>query len=171
MLNNQEARILIPAVTRPDIEDFLYHEAALLDDWRLAEWLELLTEDAEYIIPAAGLLRSADATTALALVRDDRSRLAARVKQYLDGTVAAESPPSRLRRMVSNVRIVGSDANAVHVSANIVVYRFRSERMDTFVGTLEHVLLRTGATLKIRRRRVTLDLESLHLPGMLSIIL
>jgi p-cumate 2,3-dioxygenase beta subunit len=27
------------AFTRSEIEDFLYHEAALLDDWQLPEWL------------------------------------------------------------------------------------------------------------------------------------
>lgn len=25
-------------VTRAEVEDFLYHEAALLDEWRLKEW-------------------------------------------------------------------------------------------------------------------------------------
>ncbi len=27
-------------ITRSDVEDFLYEEAALLDEWRLDEWLE-----------------------------------------------------------------------------------------------------------------------------------
>ena len=32
-------------VTRPEVEDFLYHEAALLDEWRLDAWQELLADD------------------------------------------------------------------------------------------------------------------------------
>jgi p-cumate 2,3-dioxygenase beta subunit len=32
--------------TRQEVEDLFYHEAALLDEWRLEEWLDLLTEDA-----------------------------------------------------------------------------------------------------------------------------
>ena len=28
-------------VTRAEVEDFLYHEAALLDDWKLNDWLVL----------------------------------------------------------------------------------------------------------------------------------
>ena len=32
-------------VTRQEIEDFLYEEAALLDAWRLDDWLKLLTAD------------------------------------------------------------------------------------------------------------------------------
>ena len=33
-------------ITRSAVEDFLYQEAALLDEWRLDEWLSLLTDDA-----------------------------------------------------------------------------------------------------------------------------
>jgi p-cumate 2,3-dioxygenase beta subunit len=33
-------------VTRAEVEDFLYREAALLDEWQLDEWQSLLTEDA-----------------------------------------------------------------------------------------------------------------------------
>ena len=33
-------------VTRQEIEDFLYHEAALLDEWKLDEWQALLADDA-----------------------------------------------------------------------------------------------------------------------------
>jgi 3-phenylpropionate/cinnamic acid dioxygenase small subunit len=28
-------------LSRPEVEDFLYQEAALLDGWRLSEWLAL----------------------------------------------------------------------------------------------------------------------------------
>src|SRR6476620_6027447 len=46
------ATSLIQDVTRATIEDFLYAEAALLDEWRLQEWLDLLTEDATYEVPS-----------------------------------------------------------------------------------------------------------------------
>ena len=38
-------------VTRAEVEDFLYQEAALLDDWKLNEWEKLLTDDATYYVP------------------------------------------------------------------------------------------------------------------------
>src|SRR5262245_11634695 len=38
-------------VTRAEVEDLLYHEAELLDSWRLDDWLMLLTEDAAYYVP------------------------------------------------------------------------------------------------------------------------
>ncbi len=35
-------------VTRAEVEDFLYREAALLDEWKLDEWEKLLADDATY---------------------------------------------------------------------------------------------------------------------------
>ena len=32
-------------VTRAEVEDLLYHEAELLDGWKLDEWLALLTDE------------------------------------------------------------------------------------------------------------------------------
>src|SRR5258705_133327 len=39
-------------VTRQEVEDFLYREAALLDEWKLEEWQALLADDATYYVPA-----------------------------------------------------------------------------------------------------------------------
>ena len=39
-------------VTRAQVEDFLFHEAALLDEWRLDAWQELLADDACYYVPS-----------------------------------------------------------------------------------------------------------------------
>ncbi|MDT7663767.1 MAG: p-cumate 2,3-dioxygenase subunit beta, partial [Pseudonocardiales bacterium] len=39
--------VTVPAdvLARIEVEDFLYREAALLDEWRLEEWLDLFTLD------------------------------------------------------------------------------------------------------------------------------
>ena len=42
-------------IARTDVEDFLFAEAELLDEWRLPEWLELFTDDAIYYVPATDL--------------------------------------------------------------------------------------------------------------------
>ncbi|MEE8303440.1 MAG: aromatic-ring-hydroxylating dioxygenase subunit beta, partial [Candidatus Tectomicrobia bacterium] len=42
-------------ITRAQIEDFLYHEAALLDEWRLDEWMALLTDDIVYEVPSTDI--------------------------------------------------------------------------------------------------------------------
>jgi p-cumate 2,3-dioxygenase beta subunit len=65
-------------VTRAEVEDFLYHEAALLDEWRLNDWEALLADDATYYVPPNDQLES-DHRSTLFLVADDRERIRQRV--------------------------------------------------------------------------------------------
>ena len=111
-------------LTRAQVEDFLFHEAALLDDWRLDEWLDLLTEDAAYYVPSNDAPAS-NHRNALFMVADDANRIRARVKRLKDTQAHAEFPHSRTRRMISNVRITGIDGDTMTVEANFVVHRFR----------------------------------------------
>src|SRR5882672_3013132 len=133
-------------VTRAEVEDFLYREAALLDEWKLNEWEALLADDAE--------------------------RIRQRVIRINDPNCHAEYPKSRTRRMISNVRIVAVDGDLVTVNANFVCYRFRRyERIREYVGAYRHVLRREGNELRIKERRVVIDAHELGSLGSVSFIL
>ena len=160
----------LQTITRQTIEDFLYEEAALLDEWRLDEWLELLTEDATYEVPATDA-PDGSPQGALFLVADDKVRIRSRVGQLLGKSAWAENPPSRTRRMISNVRIRRVEGESIYVTANFVVYRMRFEQMDTYVGRYEYTLVQREGGLKIRARKAILDLEALRPHGKVSIIL
>ena len=41
---------LAAGVTRGEAEELFAREARLLDEWRLNDWLELLTDDVRYVI-------------------------------------------------------------------------------------------------------------------------
>jgi p-cumate 2,3-dioxygenase beta subunit len=157
-------------ITRQAIEDFLYEEAALLDEWRLEEWVELLTEDAAYYVPSTDLPEG-DHKSTLFIVADDITRIRSRVKQLLGRFAHAEHPHSRTRRLISNVRIRAVEGETIRVTANFAVYRTRMEQFDTYVGRYEYVLVQREDTLKIRERRAILDLDSLRPQGKVSIIL
>ncbi len=159
-----------PAITREQIEDFLYAEAALLDEWRLQEWLELLTEDVTYSVPATDVPEG-DAKNTLFLVADDAIRVHSRVKQLLGKSAWAENPRSRTRRLISNVRIRKTNGETIRVTANFIVYRMRMDQVDTYVGRYEYTLVQRDGQLKIRERKAILDLEALRPQGKVSIIL
>ena len=95
-------------MTRQDVEDFLYREAALLDAWQLDEWLELLTDDAQYRVPSNDA-QGGDPKATLYLIADDIQRLRGRVTRLKDPQAHAEFPHSRTRRLITNVRIVSAD--------------------------------------------------------------
>jgi p-cumate 2,3-dioxygenase beta subunit len=155
---------------RSEVEDLLFAEAALLDQWRLEDWLELLTEDVIYQVPPTDVPEG-DARNTLFLIADDAMRIRSRVKQLLGKSAWAESPHSRTRRMIANVRVLGAEGDDILVSANFVVYRMRYESVDTYVGHYEYKLIRVGKILKIHERRAILDNEALRPHGKISFIL
>jgi p-cumate 2,3-dioxygenase beta subunit len=157
-------------VTRHEVEDLLFAEAAMLDEWRLNEWLDLLTEDATYQVPPTDA-PGADAKNTLFIIADDAARIRFRVKQLLGKSAWAENPHSRTRRMISNVRVLESRGEDIRVAANFVVYRMRHELVDTYVGRYEYTLVKRGGRLKIRERKAILDLEALRPHGKVSFIL
>jgi p-cumate 2,3-dioxygenase subunit beta len=157
-------------VSRREIEDFLYAEAALLDEWRLQEWLELLTDDATYQVPPTDRPQG-DPTSTLFIIADDAFRIRSRVKQLLGKSAWAENPPSRTRRLIGNVRVLEDDGENIRVTANFAVYRMRYELIDTYVGRYEYLLVRRDNKLKIRERKAILDLEALRPHGKVSFIL
>jgi p-cumate 2,3-dioxygenase beta subunit len=158
-------------VTRAEVEDFLYREAALLDEWNLAEWEALLTDDACYYVPPNDQ-PDGDHRNTLFLVADDRERIRQRVIRISDPNCHAEYPKSRTRRMISNVRILGIDGDLVTVAANFVCYRYRRyERIREYVGAYRYLLRRAGDDFRIKERRVLIDAHELGNLGSVSFIL
>src|SRR5215475_13946062 len=148
-------------ITRSQVEDFLYHEASLLDEWKLDEWQALLTDDASYYVPPNDQLEG-DHRHTLFLVADDRERIRQRIIRIKDPNCHAEYPRSRTRRMISNVRIIAVDGDLVTVAANFVCYRYRRyERIREYVGAYRHVLRRSGDTFRFKERRVLIDAHEL----------
>jgi p-cumate 2,3-dioxygenase beta subunit len=163
--------ILRPPVTRAEVEDFLYMEADLLDDWKLNEWLQLLTEDAEYLVPSNDALQGSHRTT-LFTIADNAERIRQRVIRLNDPNCHAEYPHSRTRRQITNVRIIESTDDTLTVTANFVCYRYRRyERIREYVGKYRYVLKHTEAGLRIRERRVFMDAHELASLGSVSFIL
>ncbi len=116
--------IVASTVSRAEVEDLFYHEADLLDSWRLDEWLELLTDDAAYYVPPNDK-PDADARYTLFTIADDIVRLRERVIRLKDPNCHAEYPLSRTRRMIGNVRITGVDGDMISAAANFIIHRYR----------------------------------------------
>ena len=153
-----------------EVERFLYREAMLLDAWRLEEWLALFSPQARYIVPSTDHPQGSPPEHP-ALIDDDFNRLQGRVTRLLSRRAHREYPSSRTRHVVSNVLITESSANELSVSAAFVVYRFRNRKVTQYIGRYLYVLERDARELKIRQKRVELDLEGLWDQGTVSILL
>src|SRR5258705_441069 len=170
-------------ITRAQIEDFLYHEAALLDSWKLDEWLALLTDDARYRVPSNDA-PDGDPANTLFLIADDMARIRGRVARLKDPQAHAEFPHSRTRRMITNVRIEemvsgthlefvpDTISSEILVHANFTVHRFRrGEQVSQFVGRYRYTLRMVDGKIRIALREAILDSQELGSLGAVSFIL
>ena len=151
---------------RRDVEEFLYQEAELLDERRFREWLELFTEDARYWMPARESRLAGPGEVAGELSKpgenflfdDTKKTLGIRVERVYTGSAWAETPPSRTRHLISNIRIKPGSGSEIEARSNFLVYRTRLEHdRDIFVGTRTDIFRRVDGQLKIRSRTVILD--------------
>lgn len=157
-------------VTRTEVEDLLFHEAELLDAWDLDTWLTLYTEDSRYVVPATDS-PDGDPSTDLVLIDDDRLRMRLRVERLNSRKAHREYPHSRCRHLVSNVRVGTPEGDEIPVRANFVVWRARNGKDVTFVGGYEYRLVHHDGELRIRGKRVVLDMSSLRPANDVAIIL
>lgn len=161
----------IDRVTRATVEEFLFREAWLLDDWKLTEWLGLFTVDARYLVPSTDLPPDADPATSLYVVNDDYRQLCFRVKRMLHPQGHAEQPHSVTQRLISNVVIGPIADETLDVQAAFHVSRSRHEKTDVFVGRYLHRLVLKDGELRFVQRKARLAMPSLRPVGTLSIIL
>ena len=169
MTSDSDNKVAALALQR-EVEAFLFEEAALLDEWRLDDWLALFTQDARYVVPATDA-READPRETLSLINDDKARLDARVERLKSRHAHREFPWSRTRRLITNVRVTEVTDEEIQVTACFLVYRIRSGNVDPLVGRYEYTLRRVDGILKVAYRKAVLDLEALRPHGTVSIIL
>ena len=152
------------------VATFLAREAWLLDNWRLDDWLKLIDEDIQYVVPATDA-PTGDADNSVMFINDDIAMLRSRVTRLKSRHAYREYPASRTRRFITNVLADEQADGAVHLTASFQVYRFRNRESAVYVGWYEMTLVPHGASFRITRRKATLDQEALDEHGAVSIIL
>jgi p-cumate 2,3-dioxygenase beta subunit len=157
-------------VTTEQVEEFLYHEADLLDDWDLMSWAELFTENGLYLMPPTDRPNAHHQNT-LFFISDDRLRIVQRAKRLLKKEAHVEYPHSTTCHLYSNIRILGVEDGIIHVGCRFITYRSKREVVDAFVGRIRYKLVEADGQLKILEKRVVLALDALRPQGKVSIIL
>ena len=130
-------------------EQFLFHEARLLDAQRFEEWLALFTEDATYWVPLEQNQKDPHETSSL--IYDDRTLLELRVKQFRHSRAHARAPLARTVHQVGNIVV-----RDLVVTSTLTVVEFRNERQKLWAGLVEHQLRRERDSWLIARKRIDL---------------
>lgn len=146
---------------RLEIEDFLIHEAWLLDQGRFEEWLDLFTDDVRYWAPVRREMDRGQEDFALpnllAHYDEPKFGLTLRVQRILSGYAHADEPPARVRRLITNVKILGEKDDLLQITSNFMCYKNRLSEETIYVGCRNDTLRRVGDEWKIAERCIILD--------------
>ena len=99
-----QMRAWLDYMSAMNVEQFLYHEARLLDTQQLEAWLELFTDDATYWVPLERDQK--DPLETSSIIHDDRTLLELRVKQARHPRAHARLPLARTVHQVGNVMVL-----------------------------------------------------------------
>jgi 3-phenylpropionate/cinnamic acid dioxygenase small subunit len=136
------------------VEQFIYREARLQDELSYDDWEALWTDDAVYWVPVNA--DDSDPEHEMSIIYDNRARIATRIKQLHTGKRHSQNPPSRLRRLVSNVELIGEHDDDVMAGANFIVYESRERGITLWAGRSQYRLRRTDDGLRMAAKKVYL---------------
>ncbi len=142
---------------------WLNDEAELLDRHRYPEWLELLAPDLRYTMPGR---TDGDVGEPSFHIDDTHASMATRIRRITSATNFAESPRTRTRRFVTNIRLhPSSTADEVSGSSYLLLTRSRGLRAELELLPCERrdELVRIDGRLLLRRREVVVDQATLGL--------
>ncbi|MBX9773714.1 MAG: aromatic-ring-hydroxylating dioxygenase subunit beta [Xanthobacteraceae bacterium] len=146
---------VVPAIDRAPFEQFLIHEAALLDARRFRDWMMLFAEDGTYWVPAVPDQQSP--LNQASLFYDDRELMKTRVDRLEHPRIHVQTPPSRTAHLVGNIVVEPSDANGEFaVGSTVIMVEYRDDTQRVFAGRQQHRLRRDGEGFRIVQKRVDL---------------
>ena len=150
-----------------DVLHFLNAEAALLDEGRFDEWLELLTEDVTYRMPVTITRERSDQpiyADDMEILSESIHSLRFRIERLKTEFAWAEDPPSRTRHLVTNVLVRrGASDDEVLASSYFCVHWIRSiaSEGDLFIGHRQDRLVRIDGEWRLAAREMYLDTTTL----------
>lgn len=145
-----------PLGERQAIEDFLIHEARLLDDRRFEDWRALFADDGYYWVP----LRPGQESPVgeASLFYDDKEIMATRFARLAHPRIHAQSPPHRTCHVIGSITVDEIDAarNECLVRSSMIVADYRVHTQRVFAAHVRHRLRRDGDGYRIVLKRVDL---------------
>ena len=142
---------------------FLMHEAEVLDERHEREWLEMLTDDVEYLMPVRVNRERGEGdgfSEEAFYFEETHGSLELRVRRFETEYAWAEDPPSRTRHFVTNVRVApGEEEDEVAVRSNLLLYRSRGSdpHQDLLSAERKDVLRKEDGQWKLKKRVILLD--------------
>ena len=139
-----------------DLEQFLFHEARLIDEQRWDEWGALFTENGEYWVPATR--GQPDPKNHVSLMYETALLRDVRLKRYRHPNAMSLQPMPYSVHLISNVMLDRFDeqSGVSIVNSRFIMLEYRRNEQQTYGGAVTHELEGAGKSFRIRMKKVEL---------------
>jgi benzoate/toluate 1,2-dioxygenase subunit beta len=156
------------AVDRQSLEAFLYLEARLADEHRYDDWEALWADDGLYWVPSGK--DDSDPSFEASIIYDNRRRINTRLNQLRTGLHWPQDPPSRMRRVISNIEVIEQDDELVTVEYNFFLVEIRTHLQTTWAGRTRMTVRSDGDSWLIKLKKVMLVNNNEVMPHLTMIV-
>jgi benzoate/toluate 1,2-dioxygenase beta subunit len=154
--------MIVDIGTQRRVEQFLYHEARLLDTGQFEAWLALYEPDGIYWIPSQP--GQTDALNVASIIYEDHAILSIRVQRLLEARALVLTPMPHTAHLITNIEVLAKDAASITAGATFVCFEQQATRQRSFAGRQVFELETIGDTFRIRLKRTDL----LNAEGLLA---
>jgi benzoate/toluate 1,2-dioxygenase beta subunit len=143
------------------VEEFLFHEARLLDERRWDDWLQLFTSDGMYWVPLER--GQTDPVNHASLFYENAMLRELRARRVENRRAWSQQPMTRAARLVGNVVVERGDGEALIARSTLHMMEWRRDAMRPIAGHVTHHLVPAGGSFLMRLKRIDLiNCEAAH---------
>lgn len=143
-----------PALLR-QVEELLYHQAALLDNKAWASWTELFSEDGVYWMPSTPA--QTDWQLQPSIFAEDRLLMEVRMGRLQHPNAWSQAAHWTTNHLVGNIVIESATPDTLEVYSRFQMMELRRDHVRHFGGSYRHSLVRRGSDWKIKLQRVDMS--------------
>ena len=135
-----------------EVEQFLYRQAAALDEKRWQDFIDLFTDDGVYWMPAQPEQTTWEGVPSI--FAEDRNLMRVRMLRLGHPHAWSQAPLWGTNHIVGNVMLEKESGDEIVARARFHMMEFRRDQNRHFAGAYLHHLRRTKEGLRIKLQRV-----------------
>ena len=147
--------LMASADLQREVEQFLYHQAELLDDKQWQAYIDLFASDGVYWMPVQPQQTEWEGSPSI--FAEDRLMMEIRKGRITHPNAWSQAPMWETNHVVSQVALVAVAENQIQVRSRFHFMELRRDNVRHFGGRYQHTLVRAAdGTLRIQLQRVDL---------------
>ena len=144
--------IKVDAGLQRQVEELLFHQAALLDNKAWGEFGQLFSDDGVYWMPSTPT--QTDWRREPSIFAEDKLLMEVRASRLLHPNAWSQAAQWGTNHIVGNIVIEAASATTVEVYSRFQMMEMRRDDIRHFAGSYRHTLLKQGSDLQIKLQRV-----------------